>query len=132
MALTDEEQRLLDLLESSLRSEDPKLAAQFSSAKLKGAPSASPLPSLARLVAAGSICLVGIGMLVVGMIVAWPISVAGFLVMLGAVVFGLHVGKPSVSAPTSGGGASKRTQANSSVKDRMEQRWERRQDKERA
>jgi hypothetical protein len=128
MALTDEDQRLLDLLESSLRTEDPKLAAQFSSAKLGETRSVGP--TLAHWVAAGVALLVGVGLLVVGMIVAWPISVAGFLVMLGAVAFAFQGGRSPESRDATQ--ARKRESSGSgsaSMKARMEQRWEARQDK---
>jgi len=77
MALSADEQRLLDQLEESLRAEDPDLARKLETH------SESPTPRRWAIVIA---CfLAGLALLVVGMLVKFPISVLGFLVMFAGV-----------------------------------------------
>ncbi|MDR0435263.1 MAG: DUF3040 domain-containing protein [Propionibacteriaceae bacterium] len=83
MALTDEEQRLLDVLEASLKSEDPKLARDLD------APERAGLPATGRLVGAGVAVVVGVLLLIAGMSFAWWLCVVGFLAMLVGVTFAL-------------------------------------------
>lgn len=74
MALSDEEQRLLDQLEAALEADDPKFAHA-----LRG--QARPVPRR-RLVLAAVGFIVGVVILVVGLELSPIISIAGFLVML--------------------------------------------------
>jgi len=77
MALSADEQRLLDQLEESLRAEDPALARKLETH------SETPSPRHWAIVIA---CfLVGLALLVVGMLVDFRISVLGFLVMFAGV-----------------------------------------------
>jgi len=80
MALSADEQKLLDQLEASLRADDPALAAKFQ---------VEPEQATARrpwwVLGAG----IGLGvvLLALGMLFLWPLSVVGFLVMFGSVIF---------------------------------------------
>ncbi|MCL2783238.1 MAG: DUF3040 domain-containing protein [Propionibacteriaceae bacterium] len=80
MALSADEQRLLDQLEASLRAEDPGLARKFE-VKPEPAPVRRPWWALAISIP------VGIVLLALGMFWVWPLSVFGFLVMFGGVIF---------------------------------------------
>lgn len=82
MALSADEQRLLDQLEESLRAEDPGLARKFE------VDQEAPLPTARRpWWALGVGIPVGIALLALGMFWLWPLSVLGFLVMFAAVIF---------------------------------------------
>jgi hypothetical protein len=81
MPLSEDDQRRLDEIERGLQRDDPKFAAGQSLERLR----------LRRIVRAGGLSLIGLVLLVAGLVVtnATPavgvlISVAGFLVMVGA------------------------------------------------
>jgi len=79
MALSADEQRLLDQLEASLRAEDPGLARKFK---------ATPEPPAKRpwwALITGLI--VGVVLLATGMLWLWPLSVLGFLVMFAGAIY---------------------------------------------
>ncbi len=81
MALSDEEQRLLDQMEAALAAEDPKLASA-----LRGTSTSS---QRRRAVLAGLGLLVGMGCLIGGMQVHPALSVFGFVVMVASAVLGV-------------------------------------------
>ncbi|MDR2620629.1 MAG: DUF3040 domain-containing protein [Propionibacteriaceae bacterium] len=83
MTLTDEERRLLDVLEASLKADDPKLAHDLDAAEQ------GKRPTMGRLIAAGVAVLLGVLLLVLGMSFAWWLCVVGFMVMLAGVTFAL-------------------------------------------
>ncbi|MGP4054243.1 DUF3040 domain-containing protein [Mycobacterium sp. 4D054] len=133
MPLSDHEQRMLDQIESALYAEDPKFASSVRGGTLRA-------PSTRRRLQGAALFVVGLAMLVSGvafkatMIGSFPIlSVIGFIVMFGGVVFaitGPRVGKgdrlPHDSGPAArqkrvkGGGGS--------FTSRMEDRFRRRFD----
>ncbi|MCI4675418.1 DUF3040 domain-containing protein [Candidatus Mycolicibacterium alkanivorans] len=87
MPLSDHEQRMLDQIESALYAEDPKFASSVRGGTLRG-------PSTRRRLQGAGLFVVGLAMLIAGvafkatMIGSFPIlSVLGFLVMFGGVVF---------------------------------------------
>ena len=81
MALSADEQKLLDQLEASLRAEDPALARKFDLQPT--APASEPHR---RWALAGGCFLAGIGLLVLGMLFnLLVVSVFGFLVMFAGV-----------------------------------------------
>lgn len=82
MALSADEQRLLDQLEESLRAEDPGLARKF---EVK--PDEKVADARRPWWALGVGIPLGIVLLALGMFWRWPLSVLGFLVMFGAVIF---------------------------------------------
>jgi len=87
MPLSDHEQRMLDQIESALYAEDPKFASSVRGGNLRA-------PSARRRFQGAGLFVVGLAMLVAGvafkatMIGSFPIlSVVGFVVMFGGVVF---------------------------------------------
>jgi hypothetical protein len=87
MPLSDHEQRMLDQIESALYAEDPKFASSVRGGTLRA-------PSTRRRLQGAGLFVIGLAMLVAGvafkatMIGSFPIlSVLGFLVMFGGVVF---------------------------------------------
>jgi hypothetical protein len=134
MPLSDHEQRMLDQIESALYAEDPKFASSVRGGNLRA-------PSARRRLQGAALFVIGLAMLVCGvafkatMIGGFPIlSVIGFIVMFGGVVFAITgqrgVGKDK-SAPAPGGGASRQKKSKGgggSFTSRMEDRFRRRFD----
>ena len=76
MPLSEHEQRLLEQMERALYAEDPKLASTLRGSDLRA--------HQRRRVIVGSLgLLVGLGLLLAGVSIGWPLGVVGFLVMLG-------------------------------------------------
>lgn len=126
MPLSDHEQKLLAQMEQALYAEDPKFATTLTG-RQRGVGSVSR-----ALVAVASVA-VGLTLVIVGIVIAdglpW-LSVVGFVVMFGGVVF-------AVAAPASrtvttdtparpGVRKGPAPKAKSSFVQRMEERWERR------
>lgn len=121
MALSEDEQRLLEQMEAALAAEDPKLANT-----LRGT---SRRWHRRRFIFAGLGLLVGLACLVGGMEVHPAVSVVGFLIMLAAAVVG--VGAWQQSGMSGEGAAAGGKAGGNSERDfmgRMEDRWRRRQD----
>lgn len=121
MALSEDEQRLLEQMEAALAAEDPKLANTLRGTNTRRL-------HRRRAALAGLGFLVGIGLLIVGMEIHTLVSVAGFLVMLAATVIAVsswqHVSyDPDGQHPSGKGKPPERD-----FMDRMEERWRRRQD----
>ena len=130
MPLSDHEQRMLDQIESALYAEDPKFASSVRGGTLRA-------PSARRRLQGAALFVIGLAMLVCGvafkatMIGSFPIlSVIGFVVMFGGVVF-------AITGPRVGGrGASENPGARQkrgkgqggSFTSRMEDRFRRRFD----
>ena len=121
MALSEDEQRLLEQMEAALAAEDPKLAST-----LRGT---SRRWHRRRAVLSGIGFIAGITCLIAGMQVHPAISVVGFVIMLAATVVGVSAwqqaglageGQANGGRP---GGPSERD-----VMGRMEDRGRRRQD----
>ena len=136
MPLSDHEQRMLDQIESALYAEDPKFASSVRGGTLRA-------PSTRRRLQGAALFVIGLAMLVSGvafkatMIGSFPIlSVIGFIVMFGGVVFaitGPRVNrKGEGNAPTDiGGGSSRQKRAKGgggSFTSRMEDRFRKRFD----
>jgi len=134
MPLSDHEQRMLDQIESALYAEDPKFASSVRGGNLRA-------PSARRRLQGVALFVVGLAMLVSGVAInaTWvgglPIlSVIGFIVMFGGVVFAITGSRASgpvdKSAPSSGSARSKRggKSAGGSFTSRMEDRFRRRFD----
>jgi Protein of unknown function (DUF3040) len=129
--LSEHEQRLLEQMERALYAEDPKLASTLRGADLRA--------HQRRRVVVGSLgVLVGLGLLLAGVSIGWPLGVVGFLVML-ASAWWITSGWRSSSAPTAGGTpgrtsrpgrtrTSKAAKNSSGVMDRFEDRWRRRRE----
>jgi hypothetical protein len=132
MPLSDHEQRMLEQIESALYAEDPKFASSVRGGGLRA-------PTTRRRVQGVALFVIGLAMLVSGvafkatMIGSFPIlSVFGFLVMFGGVVFaitGPRVGSVGDRSGASGAPKQKRGKgAGGSFTSRMEDRFRRRFD----
>ncbi|MGE0214362.1 DUF3040 domain-containing protein [Mycolicibacterium sp.] len=132
MPLSDHEQRMLDQIESALYAEDPKFASSVRGGTLRA-------PSTRRRLQGAALFVIGLAMLVSGvafkatMIGSFPIlSVLGFIVMFGGVVFAITgprvVGNRDRQAGDSGPARQKRTKGGGSFTSRMEDRFRRRFD----
>lgn len=125
MALSDEEQKLLEQMEAALAAEDPKLAHT-----LRGTKTPRTLQRK-RAALAGVGFLAGCAMLVIGMRVHWLVSVAGFVIMLAATVIAVTAYRrvePNKSGPATVKAGQRQGSGDSSFMDKMEERWRRRQD----
>ncbi|WP_028708177.1 DUF3040 domain-containing protein [Propionicicella superfundia] len=118
MALSQEEQRLLDQMEAALAAEDPRLANT-----LRGTSRRTLHRRQATIAGVGFV--VGIAALVVGMQVHPVVSVVGFLVMLAATILAVsawrHV-SDEPAQPTS----ARPDESGKQFMDRLEERWRRR------
>lgn len=131
MPLSDHEQRMLDEIESALYAEDPKFASSVRGGTLRA-------PSTRRRIQGTALFVIGLAMLVSGvafkatMVAGFPVlSVLGFLVMFGGVVFAITGPRISKSAErsASAGGRQRRPKASGgSFTSRMEERFRRRFD----
>ena len=133
MPLSDHEQRMLDQIESALYAEDPKFASSVRGGNLRA-------PSARRRLQGIALFVIGLAMLVAGvaikatMIGSFPIlSVIGFVVMFGGVVFAVTgprvAGAADKQGPASGPGRpGKRGKSGGggSFSSRMEDRFRRR------
>jgi uncharacterized membrane protein len=130
MPLSDHEQRMLDEIESALYAEDPKFASSVRGGTLRA-------PSTRRRIQGAALFVIGLAMLVSG--IAFPatiihgfpvLSVIGFLIMFGGVVFaitGPRRSKTTDRAPSTG--KQRRAKgAGGSFTSRMEERFRRRFD----
>ena len=127
MPLSEQEQRLLDEMERHLLHND---------ADIVSAPSGDRTLSYRNLVYGAVLLLVGIGALVAGValgsqlgaVVSIVIGVIGFAAMLGGVILAAtpvrRTGQPRAAATPN----SKSPQSSGSFMDRMNDRWDRRQD----
>jgi hypothetical protein len=132
MPLSDHEQRMLDQIESALYAEDPKFASSVRGGGLRA-------PSARRRLQGAALFVIGLAMLVCGvafkatMIGTFPIlSVFGFLVMFGGVVFaitGPRVSRRDGSGTEPGAPRQKKAKGGGgSFTSRMEDRFRRRFD----
>lgn len=132
MPLSDHEQRMLDQIESALYAEDPKFASSVRGGTLRA-------PSARRRLQGALLFVVGLALLVVGvavkatMIGGFPIlSVVGFVVMFGGVVFAVTgprvTGGRDRAAQGPGNAPRQRRQRGGSFTTRMEDRFRRRFD----
>jgi Protein of unknown function (DUF3040) len=132
MPLSDHEQRMLDQIESALYAEDPKFASSVRGGTLRA-------PSAKRRLQGAVLFVIGLAMLVSGVafkatqLGGFPVlSVVGFIVMFGGVVFavtGPRVTGKDKSTPAAGGSRSKKSKgAGGSFTSRMEDRFRRRFD----
>lgn len=130
MALSPEEQRLLEQMEAALAADDPKWAH-----KLRG--TGSRRVHRRRAALAGIGFFVGLALLVAGIGTYFWISIIGFVVMVAAAVTAItswqHVGdadpgedpqhdRPKASHPSPG------SNDNQNFMGKMEERWRRRRD----
>ncbi len=130
MPLSDHEQRMLDEIESALYAEDPKFASSVRGGTLRA-------PTTRRRIQGAALFVIGLAMLVSGvafkatMIGTFPVlSVVGFLVMFGGVIFAITGPRMSKTSdrPASGGRQRRVKGSGGSFTSRMEDRFRRRFD----
>ncbi|OUZ09524.1 hypothetical protein BHE97_10765 [Aeromicrobium sp. PE09-221] len=126
MPLSDEEARLLAQLEQSLAEEDPDFASTLRGSKLAA--------RHRKIVALAAVAFViGMGLLLGGAVTAstW-LGAIGFVVMVGASYAFIRTWRQGMiggdEAPAGGGGPRGGKPQSGSFVDRMEERWNRRQD----
>jgi Protein of unknown function (DUF3040) len=128
--LSEHEQRLLEQMERALYAEDPKLAST-----LRGA---DPRRHHRRRVAIGVMGLIaGLVLLLVGVVIPQvAISVVGFLLMFGSLVFAVTSwrqipsggGETPKAAATGRGKKGRRPRSRGRMMERIEDRWRRRRE----
>lgn len=123
MPLSEHEQRLFEQIERSL-AEDPKFASAVRASDPR-------FHARRRILAAAVLFLGGVALLIYGVMIKVPLlGVAGFVVMVGSVGFGMSAYRrgQSTDLRAVGGTASRRTRSGrrGSIVDRLEERWRRR------
>jgi len=125
MPLSDHEQRLLDEIEQALYAEDPKFVSSVRSARARSGRRRALIWS-----AVGT--LVGLGLVLVGLIASIiPLSVIGFVLLVGAITFAvqsLRTRHDAAAAPQSGRGGNVVPMQQRGFRSRMEQRLRKRFD----
>ncbi|MFZ1165361.1 DUF3040 domain-containing protein [Mycobacterium sp.] len=130
MPLSDHEQRMLDQIESALYAEDPKFASSVRGGGLRA-------PTARRRLQGAGLFVLGLAMLVSGvafkatMIGTFPaLSVLGFIVMFGGVVFAITgprlAGRGERPGPAPAARQRRGKGAGGSFTSRMEDRFRRR------
>jgi hypothetical protein len=132
--LSEHEQRLLDQIERALYAEDPKFATTVRSTDLR-------THMKRRLRRSIALAVIGVLLLVGGPIVNPLIGIAGFVVMLGALLLGVSAYKRlngAAATPlrsvdggttrTTGKGSSRKARSQGSPRERLEDRWTKRWD----
>lgn len=114
MPLSDREKRLLDEMEAALLTEDPRLVSVLS---------ASPTaPSKNRLLTGAGLLLLGLATLLGGVIAqVSPVGILGFLIALSGVITVISAFSVGSNLKVRG---PKKAQSRSKLGDRMEKRWE--------
>lgn len=127
MALSDEEQRLLEQMEAALAAEDPKLVNALRGTGVRRV-------HRRRAAVAGIGFFAGLALLIVGISTNLVFSVLGFVVMVAAAVTAIYswqhvgtsadLGRSQVRAKTAQGSRP----ADQGFMDKMEERWRKRRD----
>jgi len=120
MALSEEEQRLLDQLEASLAADDPDLAQKFGAKPARQARGG-------RLALCVVGFILGLAALVGGITLGWVLSVLGFVVMLASAALMLmpaRTVRPVVDKPVQAHAEA----AAGGFMDRLGERWSQRRD----
>jgi Protein of unknown function (DUF3040) len=126
--LSEHEQRLLEQIEQALYAEDPKFASIYHGNDVRSHYRRRVVRSVVGLV-------VGIALLLAGVVIPLiPLGVAGFIVMLAAVSFGVaswqRMTGHRVATPRERSTSRRATDRGpkQSIVQRLENRWQRRQD----
>jgi hypothetical protein len=123
VALSDEEQRLLEQMEAALAAEDPKLVNTLRGTGVRRVHR--------RLAGVGFFA--GLALLIAGISITWVLSVLGFIVMVAAAVTAIYSWQHVGNSADAGRDRAKTAQGSRSVDgqnfmDKMEERWRRRRD----
>ena len=121
MPLSEQEQRLLEEMERSLYHNDADFVATVSPRTGK--------PNYRSIVVGILVAIAGITAIVTGVVVHQPIvGVIGFVIMFSGVLLALSRPRQSAAAPTSSGEAGRPQKQKAGFMDRMNDRWDKRQD----
>ncbi|WP_426624396.1 DUF3040 domain-containing protein [Leifsonia sp. McL0607] len=122
MPLSEHEQRLLEEMERSLYQNDADFVAKVGGKRAR--------PAYRSIVLGVLLAVVGIAVLVIGVFVQLPIvGILGFVVMFAGVLLAIAPGKRVAIDPDSAAGkAGKPTRGQPGFMDRMNDRWDKRQD----
>jgi hypothetical protein len=122
MPLSEQEQRLLEEMERSLYHNDADFVASVGASRLR--------PNYRSIAIGVLLAVAGIVALIAGVAIAqlW-LGVLGFVVMFGGVLIAVSPGKAirSIPGPSSPGPPSQ-AKSNQGFMDRLNDRWDRRQD----
>lgn len=128
MPLSEHEQRLLEQIEQALYADDPKFAQSWRGRDLRSL-------QRARIFRAVAVIVLGLGLLVAGVItqasstvLGVVLGVAGFLLMLGGAWLAVTSRRTPVVAASTPAAAPRARTPRMSIKQRLEERWERRQE----
>ena len=128
MALSDEEQRLLEQMEAALAAEDPKLVNALRGTGVRRV-------HRRRAAVAGVGFFLGLALLIVGISVHPVLSVLGFVVMVASAVVAIYSWQHVGSSADPGRAPDRATSAQGSrpaegqgFMDKMEERWRKRRD----
>jgi hypothetical protein len=126
VALSDEEQRLLEQMEAALAAEDPKLVNTLRGTGVRRV-------HRRRAAVAGVGFFAGLALLIAGISITWVLSVLGFIVMVAAAVTAIYSWQHVGNSADAGRDRAKTAQGSRSVDgqnfmDKMEERWRRRRD----
>lgn len=121
MPLSEHEQRLLDEMERNLYQNDADFVEPVA---------ARGRYDVAMLTAGSLVGVVGLGLVLLGVIIQQPfVGILGFVVMLGGVLLAMRRGRGSVDAAAADAGTATATPTTApGFMDRLEDRWQRRQD----
>jgi hypothetical protein len=117
VALSNEEQRLLEQMEQALAADDPKLANALRGTGMRRL-------RRRRAVLAGLGFLAGMAALVAGMDTVPIVSILGFVVMLAAAVLAITSWQ-QVGGDAARSGQPRRTPSDSPFMDKLDERWRR-------
>ncbi|AWB86282.1 DUF3040 domain-containing protein [Mycetocola zhujimingii] len=125
MPLSEQEQRLLDEMERNLYRNDADFVSTVGNRKGR--------PSYRNIAIGCVITIVGAGALIAGVILQQPIiGIIGFAAMLAGVMFAISPGKGEATSepqsPFPASGKRSQSAASPSFMDRMNHRWDKRQD----
>ena len=128
MALSDEEQRLLEQMEAALAADDPKLVNALRGTGVRRV-------HRRRAAIAGVGFFAGLGLLIAGISINPFLSVLGFVIMVAAAVTAIyswqHVGTsadPGIGRDHAKSAQGSRTADGLGFMDKMEERWRKRRD----
>ncbi|MEY9953239.1 DUF3040 domain-containing protein [Leifsonia sp. EB34] len=122
MPLSEHEQRLLEEMERSLYQNDADFVAKVGGKRAR--------PAYRSIVLGILLAVIGVAVLVTGVFVQLPIvGILGFVVMFGGVLLAIAPGKRVAVDPDAAAGSSgKPTRGQPGFMDRMNDRWDKRQD----
>lgn len=123
MPLSEHEQRLLEEMERSLYQNDADFVAKVGGTRAR--------PAYRSIVLGVLVAVVGVTVLVTGVFVQLPIvGILGFVVMFGGVLLAIAPGKRVAIDPDAAatGKAGRPTRGQPGFMDRMNDRWDKRQD----